>query len=58
MDRYSLFWAGCVDGTFPPRYPGGGSLGWVLEVLVAPFFRALGRYYGDSGIFVGREAYE
>ena len=25
---------------------------------MVPFFRALGRYYGDSGIFVRREVYE
>ena len=48
---------GCVGGNFRLRYPGGGSLGRWLEAL-APFYRRLGRYYGDSGIFVRREVYE
>ncbi len=50
--------AGCVGGNLRPRYPGGGALGRALELLVLPFFRALGLYYGDSGIFVRREVYE
>lgn len=48
---------GCVGGNFRLRYPGGGTLGRWLEAL-APFYRRLGRYYGDSGIFVRRETYE
>lgn len=48
---------GRVGGNFRLRYPGGGLLGWWLENL-APFYRSLGRYYGDSGIFVRRDAYE
>ncbi len=48
---------GCVGGNFRLRYPGGGVLGWWLEILV-PFYRRLGRYYGDSGIFVRRDVYE
>ena len=42
---------GCVGGNFRLRYPQGGALGRWLEAL-APFYRKLGRYYGDSGIFV------
>lgn len=49
--------AGYAGGNFCLRYPGGGRLGWWLEVL-APFYRRLGRYYGDSGIFVRRDVYE
>ncbi len=48
---------GHVGGNFRLRYRGGGLLGWWLEML-APFYRTLGRYYGDSGIFVRREVYE
>ncbi len=48
--------AGCVGGNFRLRYP-GGALGRWLERL-APFYRRLGRYYGDSGIFVRRDVYE
>ncbi len=50
--------AGCVGGNFRPCYPGGGTLGRVLEALVLPCLRALGHYYGDSGIFVRRDVYE
>lgn len=32
-------------------------MGRWLETL-APFYRRLGRYYGDSGIFVRRDVYE
>jgi len=39
--------AGYVGGNFRLRYPGGGALGRWLETL-APVYRALGRYYGDS----------
>ena len=39
------------------RYPECGALGCWLEAL-APFYRRLGRYYGDSGIFVRRDVYE
>ncbi len=49
--------AGCVGGNFRLSYPEGGLLGRWLEVLT-PFYRALGRYYGDSGIFVRRDVYE
>lgn len=48
---------GRVGGNFRLRYPGGGALGRWLEGL-APFYRKLGRYYGDSGIFVRREVYD
>ena len=48
---------GCVGGNFRLRYPEGGLLGWWLERL-APFYRKLGKYYGDSGIFVRRDVYE
>ena len=49
--------AGCVGGNFHLLYPEGGPLGRWLERL-APAYRRLGRYYGDSGIFVRRDAYE
>ncbi len=49
--------AGCIGGNFRLRYPDGGVLGRWLELL-APVYRRLGRYYGDSGIFVRRDAYE
>ena len=48
---------GRIGGNFRLAYPGGGVLGRWLELL-HPFRRALGRYYGDSGIFVRRDAYE
>lgn len=48
---------GCVGGNFALRYPGGGLLGRWLELL-HPAYRSLGRYYGDSGIFVRRDVYE
>ncbi len=48
---------GYVGGNFRLSYPGGGLLGRWLEAL-APFYRTLGRYYGDSGIFVRRDVYE
>ena len=48
---------GCVGGDFRLRYPGGGALGWWLEIL-APFYRRLGRYYGDLGLFARRDVYE
>src|SRR5215218_5753551 len=48
---------GRVGGNFRLRYPEGGALGRWLEAL-APFYRRLGRYYGDSGIFVRRDVYE
>ncbi len=50
--------AGHIGGNFRLRYPGGGLLGRWLEILIAPFYRTLGRYYGDSGIFVRRDVYE
>lgn len=50
--------AGHVGGNFRLRYPGGGLLGHWLEALIVPFYRTLGRYYGDSGIFVRRDVYE
>ena len=49
--------AGCVGGNFRLRYPEGGLLGRWLETL-APFYRRIPRYYGDSGIFARRDAYE
>lgn len=49
--------AGYAGGNFRLRYPGGGALGRWLETLVL-IYRRLGRYYGDSGIFVRREVYE
>ena len=48
---------GYVGGNFRLRYPGGGLLGRWLEAL-APVYRRIPRYYGDSGIFARREAYE
>ncbi len=48
---------GCVGGNFRLRYPGGGALGRWLEAL-APVYRRLGRYYGDSGIFVQRRVHD
>ena len=48
---------GRIGGNFRLRYPGGGLIGRWLETL-APLYRALGRYYGDSGIFVRRDVYE
>lgn len=49
--------AGYVGGNFRLRYPEGGALGRWLEAL-APAYRSLGRYYGDSGLFVRRDVYE
>lgn len=49
--------AGYAGGNFRLRYPGGGILGRWLEALVL-IYRRLGRYYGDSGIFVRRDVYE
>jgi rSAM/selenodomain-associated transferase 2 len=49
--------AGYVGGNFRLRYHDGGLLGRWLESL-APIYRRLGRYYGDSGLFVQRDAYE
>ena len=49
--------AGCVGGNFRLRYPEGGLLGRWLEVL-AYLYRRIPRYYGDSGIFARRDAYE
>lgn len=49
--------AGSIGGNFRLSYQGGGFLGRWLEAL-APFYRRLGRYYGDSGIFIRRDAYE
>jgi rSAM/selenodomain-associated transferase 2 len=46
-----------VGGNFRLRYPGGGLLGWWLENLAVPLYRRLGRYYGDSGVFVRRDVY-
>jgi len=48
---------GFVGGNFRLLYPGGGRLGRWLEAL-HPAYRRLGRYYGDSGIFVRRDVYE
>ena len=49
--------AGFVGGNFRLRYPEGGLLGRWLELL-APLYRRVSRYYGDSGIFVRRDVYE
>lgn len=49
---------GYVGGNFRLRYPDGGMLGRWLELVVVPLYRRLGRYYGDSGFFVRRDAYE
>lgn len=49
--------AGYIGGNFRLCYPDGGILGRWLEFL-APVYRSLGRYYGDSGLFVRRDAYE
>lgn len=49
--------AGFIGGNFRLRYPNGGPLGQWLEFL-APIYRKLGRYYGDSGLFVRRDVYE
>ena len=49
---------GYIGGNFRLRYPGGGLLGRWLEVFVVPLYRRLGRYYGDSGFFARRDAYE
>ncbi len=48
---------GFVGGNFRLRYPDGGRLGRWLELL-APVNRRRRRYYGDSGLFVRRDAYE
>jgi rSAM/selenodomain-associated transferase 2 len=48
---------GKVGGNFRLRYPGGGLLGRWLENMVVPLYRRLGRYYGDSGVFVRRDVY-
>ncbi len=48
---------GYVGGNFRLLYPGGGPLGRWLEAL-APFYRRLGRYYGDSGLFVRRQVHD
>lgn len=49
--------SGNVGGNFRLRYPDGGPLGRWLEWL-APVYRRLARYYGDSGIFVRRDVYD
>ena len=49
--------SGSVGGNFRLRYPDGGPLGRYLEWL-APVYRRLTRYYGDSGIFVRRNVYD
>ena len=49
--------AGYIGGNFRLRYPHGGLLGRWLELL-APIYRRLHRYYGDSGFFVQRDVYE
>jgi rSAM/selenodomain-associated transferase 2 len=48
---------GFVGGNFRLKYPEGGFLGRWLESL-APLYRRMGRYYGDSGIFVRRDVYD
>lgn len=49
--------SGYIGGNFRLRYPDGGLLGLWLEFL-APLYRKRRRYYGDSGFFVCRDAYE
>ena len=49
---------GYIGGNFRLRYPGGGLLGLWLQKFVVPLYRKLGRYYGDSGFFVRRDAYK
>lgn len=49
--------AGYVGGNFRLRYAQGGILGRWLEVL-APVYRGIPRYYGDSGLFVRCDVYE
>ncbi len=49
--------AGHAGGNFRLRYPDGGPLGHWLERL-APVYRRIPRYYGDSGIFVRRDVYD
>ncbi|MGB3633534.1 MAG: TIGR04283 family arsenosugar biosynthesis glycosyltransferase [Rubrobacteraceae bacterium] len=49
--------AGYIGGNFRLRYPGGGVLGLWLEFL-APLNRRRKRYYGDSALFVRRDAYD
>ena len=51
------FQAGFVGGNFRLHYPEGGLLGRWLELL-APLYRRIPRYYGDSGIFVRRDVYK
>ena len=53
----SAIGSGNVGGNFRLRYPDGGPLGRWLEWL-APFYRRRPRYYGDSGIFARRDAYD
>ena len=48
---------GFIGGNFRLRYPEGGLLGRWLELL-APLNRKRRRYYGDSGLFVRRDAYK
>lgn len=48
---------GFVGGNFRLRYPEGGLLGRWLELL-APVYRKIPRYYGDSAIFARRDVYE
>lgn len=49
--------AGYVGGNFRLHYSDGGLLGLWLEFL-APVYRRFRRYYGDSGLFVRRDACE
>lgn len=49
--------SGYVGGNFRLLYSGGGLLGRFLEVSTV-VYRKLRRYYGDSGLFVLRDAYE
>lgn len=48
---------GAIGGNFRLCYPEGGPLGLWLEFL-APLNRKRRRYYGDSGLFAKRDAYE
>lgn len=49
--------SGYIGGNFRLRYPDGGLLGRILQAANR-VYRRLGRYYGDSGLFVLREAHD
>lgn len=49
--------SGYIGGNFRLRYPKGGWLGRWLE-LWGPIQRKMGRYYGDSGLFIRRDVFD